>query len=255
MPASKKLVLLAMCDWANDMGLCFPSMSTVARKTCISKRQCQRIISELVAESLITVVANQLGGARPRRYQIHFRELCTSGSIDTGDKLSPAPITSCLPMTPASDTDDAHVTRTTTNHQVEPSLLHEQFEALDWTYLSALQNADRVVVVNLLKGLEQSMRQELLDELAGAKRANAIKGQWPAWLRGVVRHAHSGAFVPNHALHIRRDRQHRLALAEDEALRLDRQMLEAARRKDPAAHARNKDALATAIAELALFKG
>ncbi len=42
-----------------------------------------------------------------------------------------------------------------------------------------LQNADRVVVVNLLKSFEQSMRQELLDELAGAKRANALKGNGP----------------------------------------------------------------------------
>ena len=47
-----KLVLLAMCDWSNDAGLCYPSIPTVARKTCISTRHCQRIMSELIDTGL-----------------------------------------------------------------------------------------------------------------------------------------------------------------------------------------------------------
>lgn len=250
LPPSKKLLLLAMCDWANDIGQCFPSMNTIARKTGVSKRQSQRIMGELIAEKYIFVIANKLGGAKPRRYQLN---ISGHGEIDsgcTGDKLSPVVSAPCLPVTPASRAGAINVIRTTNTHHVDPSLLRKRLDDFDWTYLSALQHSERLVVVNFLSGVDESIHQDILDELAGAQRAKAIKGQWPAWLKGVARRAEVGAFAPNHALLIQRERQHRLVLAEEAAKRLDRERLESERKNDPAARARNDEAVAAALVAL-----
>lgn len=246
LPATKKLVLLAMCDWANDMGCCFPSMSTVARKTCISKRQCQRVMSEFVADGLIAVTGNQQGGIGSRRYQINVNALRQSAPGATGDKLTPVANVSPGPVTASPKTDDTDVTRTSTNRQSDPTQRRARGDALDWTYLSQLQDHEQVVVVEMLKGLEATQHQDILDELAGALRAKAIKTQWPAWLRGLIQRARTGAFVPSHALTIQRDFQRVVREAAD----AEKRRAEAQRRSDPAVRARSLEAMAAAIAAL-----
>ena len=246
MPANKKLVLLAMCDWANDAGYCYPSMASVARRSCISKRQCQRIMHELISSALIAVVANQHGGAGSRRYQINVGALREGVAAGTGDKLTPVDVAASVPMTVACKTDDAHVARTTRNRQSDPPL-PQSAQQLDWRYLSKLDAAERVVVVELLNGVDASQHQGVIDELAGALRAKAIRGQWPAWLRGLVLRARAGTFAPSHALGIQRDRQ-RIA---QEALEAEKRRVEADRRCDPAVRARGLEAMAAAVAALA----
>ncbi len=49
LPDSEKLVLLALADCANDEGLCWPSMSTLAKKCSKSDRTVQASIKRLVA--------------------------------------------------------------------------------------------------------------------------------------------------------------------------------------------------------------
>lgn len=49
LPDSEKLVLLALADCANDEGLCWPSMATLARKCSKSDRTVQASIKRLVA--------------------------------------------------------------------------------------------------------------------------------------------------------------------------------------------------------------
>lgn len=45
--STHKLVLLALADWANDEGLCWPSISRLAIKTSMAGRSVQRIIRQL----------------------------------------------------------------------------------------------------------------------------------------------------------------------------------------------------------------
>jgi hypothetical protein len=45
---TKKLVMLALADWSNDAGECWPHLSTIAAKCSISERTVSRTISELV---------------------------------------------------------------------------------------------------------------------------------------------------------------------------------------------------------------
>ena len=45
--STQKLVLLSLADWANDEGLCWPSIDRLAIKTSMAGRSVQRIIRDL----------------------------------------------------------------------------------------------------------------------------------------------------------------------------------------------------------------
>ena len=48
-----KLILMALCDAANDYGVCWPSVSTVATKCCVSVRTVRRVMQKLVERGLL----------------------------------------------------------------------------------------------------------------------------------------------------------------------------------------------------------
>ena len=78
LPPTNKLILLALCDWANDNGgSVHPSIETVAKKVGCSTRTAQRIIGELVCSRWIAVVGNHFGGApgQTRNYLMNVRQL------------------------------------------------------------------------------------------------------------------------------------------------------------------------------------
>jgi len=60
---SELLAMLALADWADDDGRCFPSISSIARKTRLSRSQAQRVIHRLIAAGDIVVTGNASGGA------------------------------------------------------------------------------------------------------------------------------------------------------------------------------------------------
>lgn len=242
-----KLVLLALCDWANDAGICFPAVATVARKTSISKRHCQRIMADLTKAGLVVVVGNVQGGVGSRRYQIDEEALRGCAGTSTRDKLSPVAGGARQRVTHTSKQGDTEVARTNSNHQADPPL-QDASHSIDWTHLSQLSKQEQVVVADMLDGVAESHHQGIVDELAGALRAKAIKAQWPAWFRAVVRQARSGAFVPNHALAIQRDRQRMAREAED----AEKRRVKQGRRLDPEARARGLAAMQAAIAEMGL---
>lgn len=45
-----KLVLLALADNASDEGICWPSVNTLVKKTCLSRRGVQASVARLQAE-------------------------------------------------------------------------------------------------------------------------------------------------------------------------------------------------------------
>ena len=47
-PSGRKLVLLSLCDHANDQGECYPSVEALARKCSMGQRTVQQHIGELV---------------------------------------------------------------------------------------------------------------------------------------------------------------------------------------------------------------
>ncbi|WP_223217652.1 helix-turn-helix domain-containing protein [Paraburkholderia phenoliruptrix] len=111
MSLAQKAVLISLADNANDQGVCWPSIATIAKRICASERAVQNAIKWL--ESARIVVANRNNGRHtsytiaPAAYappqEMHPRTKCTGA----GD----AP-------TPAADAGDPRSRCTTPPHQV-----------------------------------------------------------------------------------------------------------------------------------------
>lgn len=71
------LALLALADWSDDNGRCWPSMASIARKTRLSEKQARRVVHSVIESGYLTVTDNAQGGATSRRYQINLKRLAT----------------------------------------------------------------------------------------------------------------------------------------------------------------------------------
>lgn len=80
------LAMLAMADWANDEGLCYPSISTAAARMRLSESQARRIIHRLIGDGWLEVVGNEAGGApkSSRRYLLNLGRLTPGASARGG---------------------------------------------------------------------------------------------------------------------------------------------------------------------------
>lgn len=149
LPLSQKMVLLILCDFADDLGKnCYPSIATIADKASLSERQTQRVMSELMADALIGTSGKFVHGGRglSRRYQINIQKLSDIAKLvrqnraqeqEKGDTMSPfsvvdksvsdAPkrVTSTTErvtseaerVTSTTEKGDTHVTLSTNIHQ------------------------------------------------------------------------------------------------------------------------------------------
>lgn len=82
---SELLALLALADWSDDDGRCWPSIAAVAKKVRLKPRQAQRVIHKLIKNGLVIVAGNSNGGApgTTRQYRINLDRL-TGVADDTG---------------------------------------------------------------------------------------------------------------------------------------------------------------------------
>lgn len=83
---SELLVMLALSDWADDEGRCWPSIAKVAEKCRLSRSQVQRVVHRLIAGGHLFVEANAAGGApgATRRYRIDIASLARAKTARTG---------------------------------------------------------------------------------------------------------------------------------------------------------------------------
>ena len=74
------LVLLALADYANDQGVCWPSLMTLALKSRVSERQVRRILRSLERSGDIEVDVN--GGPRGvNLYKVRGDMVSSQGDI------------------------------------------------------------------------------------------------------------------------------------------------------------------------------
>ncbi len=89
------LLLLALADYANDSGVCWPSVETLANKARVSDRTVQRMIQKLIADNELEIV-EQGGGRRSHRYRVLVRGVSLSppevvdNSTPISAKVTPA---------------------------------------------------------------------------------------------------------------------------------------------------------------------
>jgi tRNA G26 N,N-dimethylase Trm1 len=59
---SELLTLLALADWSDDDGHCFPSIQKIAEKVRLKERQAQRVVHSLIADGFVLVTETRLAG-------------------------------------------------------------------------------------------------------------------------------------------------------------------------------------------------
>lgn len=144
---SELLVLLALADWADDGGICWPAMSTLSQKARISERSAQRACRSLAEKGLLLIDDNA-GPKGANRYMV--LPAATTTSSGGGDNLAPpdtasegvTPVTQGVtPVTPGGDTG---VTRTVIEPPIEPSKERESANANATDGEGGIQDVDPV---------------------------------------------------------------------------------------------------------------
>jgi hypothetical protein len=119
---SDLLVLLALSDFANDDGICWPAMATIADKARISERSAQRACRAMAESGLIEIEENS-GPKGANRYRIILGgsqgrggdKLAPPEDCDGGDKCDAGGVTN------TTGGGDTSVTRTVIEPSIEPS--------------------------------------------------------------------------------------------------------------------------------------
>jgi hypothetical protein len=123
------IVLLALADWSNDSGECWPSIQKLADKTRIDRRSAQRIIRRLAKDNLITIEEGG-GRAKQHRYRIETAALCRPLAVETAAESRPSrEINSDFPDTERAALRTQRATfRAETATPVSPDPLEEPLE-------------------------------------------------------------------------------------------------------------------------------
>ncbi len=88
LPDSEKLVLLALADNANDAGVCWPSVATIARKCSKGERTVQGAIKSLEASGHLSRIEKVGKGVT---YTIHPRSACAPQTSHPRNEQHPTP--------------------------------------------------------------------------------------------------------------------------------------------------------------------
>lgn len=200
-----KFVLMALADAADDEGFCWPSVPTLANKTCMDERSVQRILKALKDSNFIEVQARFRNDGSPtsNKYRLAL--------ITTGDKLSPPPRQSNREVVTATTPLGGNsVTLTTTepliNQKQPPQASNGMLKATRgsgiYIFPKQLKPEECELAKSQLDTIGQTLAQAVLDELAARLNANKITGAPLSYLRSLINRAKSGQFTPEAGVRI-----------------------------------------------------
>lgn len=196
---SKKIVLLALADFANDEGKnIFPSVATIAKKSSLSHRTVQTIIGGFLNYGVLRVAKNPFGGApgTTRHLEISLAALDQLTKLSPGEDSAPVPETGAdesgegaqadedTGETPAPKPSDNRHQTTTTDECPEHGRGGDA-ENFDWP--PQLDSEERDAIQEILSSASGSHqhKQFALDELRAAL-ANREIHRKAAWVRTVL---------------------------------------------------------------------
>lgn len=176
---SEFLAMLALADWSDDEGRCFPSIQSIARKIRLKDRQAQRVVHTLIAEGFVLVTGNELGGApgSSRRYRLNLSRL-TGVANDT-----PTGVAGDTPLRQTGVTEDGdgchprretgvtHDTLTTS----EPSVNHQRIG--DKPPVSS-KAADPCPYEQIVDAYHEALPNNPRCKIISKSRKAAIKARW-----------------------------------------------------------------------------
>ncbi len=221
LPPTPKLVLVALGESADDQGVCWPSVPTLARRCSLSVRTVQRILHDIEASGRMRIEPRYRadGSRTSNRYVL---------LLDKGDPVSERPVVSDRAPPPRRPSaGDAPVTPGTTREPSRKSPRprrqacgtvapvagtapdRDGGQVPGLVFPKGLSEAERSSARRQLASFPEALAQQLLDELAGRMAAGAIQVAPLAYLRGLVRRARQGRFTPELALRVSDQRRRR----------------------------------------------
>lgn len=127
-PAGKRLVLLALADSANDEGVCWPSMATIARKAGIGLSSARKACAALEEEGLLVREERRVEAARNKSniYVLDAKKLADRAAQIEGQgaaqiQRGAAQIEREVPLNPGGGAAQIERENRKKNHQTEPS--------------------------------------------------------------------------------------------------------------------------------------
>ena len=225
-----KFVLVVLGDAADDRGLCWPRVSTVAEKVGVSTRTVQRALHYLVRRKMITVEPRKRsdGSSSSNLYRLRIRE--SVNLSPPPDKLTPPPVMSVThPRHRCHGEGDTRVTPLTERRtereppprkpvpKVEPGIPDRGGgEVYDLNYPRDLLPSERIRAEGMIGAVGPPLNQQVLDEWAGIIAAGSIRSSPLGCLRALIQRAREGAFTP--------ERAHLIAQARKAKLRVKAQV-------------------------------
>lgn len=186
---SEKLLLLALADCADDLGICWPGMRLISKKCNISTRTAQRTIAKLISMELLSKESRFKGNGRQTS---NSYRLILSVSVDR-DNLTPYPknekqmpgervtgvgmgeaVSYLTPLEPPHDPS------------LQPQLI----------YPHQLSEIEKSSIQKMLSGIPAVAAQQLLDELSAAIQTKTIKKTNLQWFRGLIQKFQKREFEP-----------------------------------------------------------
>ena len=257
-----KFVLVVLADAADDQGLCWPRVSTVAEKVGVSTRTVQRAVQHLVKHKLITAEPRLRsdGSSSSNLYRLRIRESANllpppDRMTPHHDKLTPPPDMSVThPRHRCHGEGDTRVTPLTERRtereppprkpvpKVEPGIPDRGGgKVYDLNYPKDLLPSERIRAEGMIGAVGPPLNQQVLDEWAGIIAAGSIRSSPLGCLRALIQRAKEGAFTPERGLHIAQARKAKLRVKAqvtrlpelapvDESSPLVRRVLEIAQR-------------------------
>jgi hypothetical protein len=224
LPPSRKLVLMALADIADDRGYSFPAVPTLAVKVCMDERSVQRALRKLKGEKLLSIE----------------RRFCRDGSQTSNGYRLPidTPVAICHRQPDGDVTGEAaqsspdrwhrghrdggiDAALTTTEPTIYPSQepphggQPEVPTPVDSVqdggvrglcFPQGLSSAQRRGLAGQLGPLDRENAQQLLDELAGRMARTQVVSPG-GYLRALIQRLNCGTFEPELALQVAQRRQ------------------------------------------------
>ena len=240
--ASRKMVLLALADNANDEGTdCWPSIGKLVEKCSMSERSIQVHLSgledsgyikrherlgrsnkftiyvERIRAELYKKSSNQKSAppeiyAKPKRVEAPPQNLHPSPSSPPDmntpaeyaplQKLHPTPAESA----PITTNEPSLKTTTTCRDDVESC---DGDVSMEKMYYPVCSVEERIAIDELVATCPAEFRQEALDEIEGARQAGVIKTNLVPFARGVFQAIARGTFTVGHGSKIAAQRMQR----------------------------------------------
>ena len=200
LPTTSKFVLLALADAADEVGICWPSIATIAELCTLTPRTVSRALRELNSVGLIQSQSRHRGdgSTTSNRYYLNL----VGGDPVSGASATEAPqegrqdrrgpVTEGPPRSTTRTINDPTPPRSTAPEVAEVS----GGDLRKLIYPNAFSKAECAESARRLEKFPTILAQQILDELNGRMRRGDIKTTPLAYLSGLINRARAGTFVP-----------------------------------------------------------